>query len=46
VSMNVERFMPYQQLREVCRKILVKQYSHLPQRFRKPRRELLWLPRD
>jgi hypothetical protein len=28
--------MHYQQGREVCRKILVKQYSHLPQQYRKP----------
>src|ERR1700675_3193276 len=31
-----------QQRREVCRKILVKQYSHPPQQFRKLRRALLW----
>jgi hypothetical protein len=28
-----------QQLREVCREILVKQYSHLPQQFRRTSRE-------
>ena len=34
--------MPYQQPREVCRKILVKQNSHLPLQFRKRRRAPLW----
>ena len=34
--------MSRQQRREVCRGIFVKQYSHLAQQFRKPRRALLW----
>src|ERR1700722_6528524 len=34
--------MPDQQCGEVSGKILVKQYSHRPQQFRKPRQALQW----
>jgi hypothetical protein len=38
MTVHIGSLVSHKQWREVCRKILVKQYSRLPQRFSKPRR--------